>query len=69
MIDPDLAAKLDAIEAKAEQAFHAAESTRKYLVWTGIITIVLFVVPLIGLLLAVPQFIGSYTSSFESLGL
>lgn len=69
MIDPDLAAKLDAIEAKAEQAFRAAESARKYLVWTGIITTVLFVVPLVGLLLAVPQFIGSYTSSFESLGL
>ena len=62
MIDPELLAKLDAIDAKAERAYRAAESARKYLFWTGVVTIILFVLPLIGLLFAVPQFIGSYTT-------
>jgi uncharacterized protein YqhQ len=68
MIDPELLAKLDAIEAKADQAYRAAEKVRKYLFWTGVVTIILFVLPLIGLAFVIPSFIGSYTSTLNSLG-
>lgn len=68
MIDPELAAKLEEISAKADKAYHAAESVRKYLFWTGVITVALIVLPLIGLAFAVPQLIGSY-SSLNALGL
>ena len=67
MIDPELLAKLNDIEAKVDKAFHAAESARKYLFWTGVITAVLFVLPLIGLLFAVPQFIDSYTTTLQGI--
>lgn len=68
MIDPELAAKLDEISAKAEKAYQAAETTRKYLFWTGVITAALFILPLIGLAFAIPQFINTYTSTLNGVG-
>ena len=69
MIEPELLAKLDAIEAKAEAAFEAADKARKYLFWTGVVTVVLFVVPLIGLVFALPSFLNYYqqVSNFTTL--
>ena len=69
MIDPELAAKLEEISAKADRAYHASESVRKYLFWTGVITVALFVLPLIGLVVALPQFISSYSTSLNGIGL
>ena len=69
MIDPELLAKLDEISAKAEKAYQAAESSRKYLFWTGVVTVALIVLPLIGLAFAIPQFISSYTSTLTGAGL
>ncbi len=69
MIDPELAARLDAIAAKADAAYKAAESARKYLFWTGVITVAFIVLPLIGLVFVIPQFLNSYTSSFTGAGL
>ena len=68
MIDPDLSARLDALEAKVDKAYHASETVRKYLFWTGVITVALIVLPLIGLAFAIPQFIGNYTSTLSGLG-
>ena len=69
MIDPELLAKLDEIGAKADRAYRAAETVRKYLFWTGIITVALIVLPLIGLAFAIPSFISSYTSTLSGTGL
>ncbi|MFA6414873.1 MAG: hypothetical protein WC217_01890 [Candidatus Paceibacterota bacterium] len=69
MIDPELAAKLDEIRSLAERAYQAAESTRKYLFWTGVITVALIVLPLIGLAFAIPAFISSYTTTLGGLGI
>jgi type II secretory pathway component PulF len=68
MIDPELAARLTEIQSLAEKAYHAAESTRKYLFWTSVVTVVLFVLPLIGLAFVAPQFLSSYTNSLSGLG-
>jgi len=69
MIDPELSAKLDEIRIIADKAYQAAESTRKYLFWTGVITVALIVLPLIGLVFAIPQFISSYTTTLNGIGL
>ena len=69
MIDPELAARLDEISAKADKAYQAAESTRKYLFWTGVVTVALVVLPLIGLMFAVPSFISTYTTTLNTAGL
>ncbi len=55
-------------EAKIEQIYISVEKTRKYFQWTMIITIVLFVLPLIGLIFAIPAFLSSY-SQIQNLGL
>lgn len=67
MIDPELAAKLEEISAKTDRTYHAAESTRKYLFWTGVITAALVVLPAIGLVFVIPQFIDSYTTMLDGL--
>ena len=68
-MNPELEAKLEEIRALAEKAYRSAESTRKYLFWTGVVTIALIVLPLIGLALVVPQFLSSYSTSLTGLGL
>lgn len=68
MIDPELLAKLDEIGAKADRAYQAAETVRKYLFWTGVITVALIVLPLIGLMFAIPSFVNTYTSTLNSVG-
>lgn len=69
MIDPELLAKLDQIEEKAEKAYQASEKVRTYLFWTGVITAALIVLPLIGLAFAIPSFINSYTTTLNTVGL
>lgn len=44
-----------------EQIFASVEKTRKYFLWTMIATIVLFIVPLIIFLFALPSFLGNLT--------
>ena len=68
MIEPELAARLDALEKKVDAAYHAAETVRKYLFWTGVVTVALIVLPLIGLAFAIPAFISNYTSTLNGLG-
>lgn len=68
MIDPELLAKLDEIGAKADRAYVAAEKARKYLFWTGVVTVALIVIPAIGLAFAIPSFISSYTTTLNGLG-
>jgi hypothetical protein len=45
MIDPELLAKLEEINAKADKAYRVAEAVRKYLFWTGVITAALIIIP------------------------
>ncbi|MBU6214462.1 hypothetical protein KGM48_01275 [Patescibacteria group bacterium] len=63
MIDPELAAKLDEIGAKADRAYQAAEKVRKYLFWAGVISIALFVIPAVGLAFVIPKFIAAYSTT------
>ena len=67
MIDPELAAKLDEIGAKADAAFRAAEKVRTYLFWTGVVTVALIVLPAIGLVFVIPQFVDTYTTQLNAL--
>jgi hypothetical protein len=66
MIDPELLAKLNEIEEKVEKAYQSADKARKYLFWTGVVTIALFVLPLIGLVFAIPAFINNYVDPLNA---
>jgi polyferredoxin len=57
--------RLVRIEDRIEAVYKSAETTRKYIKWTGIITALLFILPLLGLLFVVPSFLGNYTKSIN----
>ncbi len=61
-MDPELQRRLDAQDKKLDEIYRAAERTRKYLLWTFVITVIFIVLPALGLLFAVPQFISTYSN-------
>ncbi|MEK7602247.1 MAG: hypothetical protein AAB472_02075 [Patescibacteria group bacterium] len=67
-MEPDLSQKLQDLTLKVEAVYASVEKTRKYFQWTLIITVVLFLLPLIGLLFVIPAFISSYSASLQGLG-
>jgi type II secretory pathway component PulF len=60
MEDQLLLQRLDALEKKIDATYHSAEKMRKYFLWTLILTVVAFVLPLFGLIFAIPQFLSYY---------
>jgi hypothetical protein len=67
-METEIIKKLEEQDNKINQIFISVEKTRKYFQWTMIITVALFVLPLIGLLFAIPSFLSQY-SQIQSLGL
>ncbi len=61
-MENEIKAKITELESKIDAIYVSVEKTRKYLFWTMVVTLVLFVLPLIGLLFIIPSFISSYTS-------
>jgi len=52
-------ARLQTLETKIDEMYVSVEKLRKYFLWTGIITVALIVLPLIGLLFALPSFFSA----------
>ena len=50
-----------------KQTYESAEKMRKYFLYTAIITVLMFVLPIIGLIIIIPMFLNSYLGSFEAL--
>jgi hypothetical protein len=61
--------KLLELEEKINKIYTSVEKTRKYFLWTGIITVAVIVLPLIGILFVAPSFIKDYTTNLQGLGL
>lgn len=59
--------KIIALEEKIDKIYDSVEKTRKYFKWTMIITVALFVLPLIGLVFAVPSFMSSYVGNIQNI--
>jgi hypothetical protein len=51
--------KLAELEGKVDATFQSSEKMRKYFVWTGIITVLAIVIPLLLLPLFVPAFLAT----------
>jgi hypothetical protein len=51
--------KLAELTGKVDQAYVSIEKTRKYMLWTGIITVAVIVIPLLILPLFLPGFLAS----------
>ncbi len=50
-----------------KQTYESVEKTRKYFLYTAIATVLMFILPLIGLVIIIPMFLNSYLGSFEGL--
>ena len=51
-------------DAKLDAIYRSVERTRAYFRWTLIITVIVIILPLIGLVFVIPQFLAIYGSGF-----
>jgi hypothetical protein len=64
-MDEETRKKLEEQEELLKKVYLSVEKTRKYFMWMLISSLVVFVLPLLGLLVAIPRFISTYTSILE----
>ncbi|OHA84054.1 MAG: hypothetical protein A2937_02570 [Candidatus Yonathbacteria bacterium RIFCSPLOWO2_01_FULL_47_33b] len=63
-MEQEILNRLAAQEELLQKVYVSSEKTRKYFMWTLISSIVLFVVPLIGLLFAIPAMLSSLGTAY-----
>jgi len=63
----ELKQKLETQEKMLLDIYVSVEKTRKYFMWTLIITIIMFVLPLIGMLFVLPPLLNSINSMYSGL--
>lgn len=56
--------KLAEQEKKIDVIYVSVEKTRKYFLWTMILSLALFLLPLIGLMFAIPLFLNTLSSAY-----
>lgn len=67
-MNPELQNMQKALEdqqKKIDAIYVSVEKMRSYFKWTLIITIALFVLPLIGLVFAIPSFLSTYSTALN----
>ncbi|KKQ38770.1 hypothetical protein A2907_00975 [Candidatus Azambacteria bacterium RIFCSPLOWO2_01_FULL_37_9] len=58
-MDQDIMQKFEEQARRLEEIHRSVEKTRKYFLWTLIISVVVIILPLIGLMFMIPQFLGT----------
>lgn len=66
-MDEELKSKLQQLEQKIDATYASAEKTRKYFLWTMIGSLVAFVLPLIGMIFAVPFLLNTLMGQYQGL--
>ncbi|MDB5245152.1 MAG: seg [Parcubacteria group bacterium] len=66
-MEPDIIARLNTLEDKIDAVYKSVEKTRKYFLTSAIITVVMVVLPIVGLIFVIPSFLSSYTTNLDSL--
>ena len=61
-MEQEILRKLEEIEKKLEENAKMVRQMRRYFFWTLIISVGVIVLPLIGLLFLIPQFINTYSN-------
>ncbi len=59
--------KIEELEKKIDKLQRSIDKLRKVFLWTLILSIALIILPLIGLLFVIPQFLSSYNNVFQIL--
>lgn len=63
-MEQEISNRLQAQEELLQKVYISVEKTRKYFMWTLIITLVLFFLPLLGLMFVLPNFISTMTQGY-----
>lgn len=66
-MNEDLIKKIDEQQEKIDKIYRSVEKTRKYFQWTLIITIVVFVLPLVVMLFVMPSIVSTYSGMLNGL--
>ena len=61
-MEQDIQKKLEEQDAKLDAIFASVEKTRKYFLIITWVTIIMIVIPAIGLIFAIPAFLDTYTN-------
>lgn len=67
-MDQEMQTKIAEMERKIDEIYVSVEKTRKYFLWTMIITVAVVVLPLIALMFVIPSFLSNYTDTINTLG-
>jgi type IV secretory pathway component VirB8 len=59
--------RIEILEQKIDAIYTSVEKTRKIILWTAIVSIALFVLPLIGIAFALPSFMNNYVGNINAL--
>jgi len=61
-MEEEILKKFEEQGQKLEEIWNSVEKTRKYFFWTMVITILAIVLPMIGLVFAIPKFLSAYSN-------
>ena len=64
-MDEEIQKQIAALDGKLDDIYRSVEKTRKYFLWTLAATVIAFILPLIGLMVAIPQFLSLYGSAMN----
>ncbi|HVS79495.1 MAG TPA: hypothetical protein VHF05_00795 [Candidatus Paceibacterota bacterium] len=67
-MDEEISKKIDVLESRIIEMNATVDKLRKYFLWTLIITVALFVLPLLAMGFVIPFFMNTYVSSLQGLG-
>lgn len=68
-MEQDILNKLAQQEAKIDKLYKSVEQMRRYFLWTLIISLLVIVLPLIGLIFVIPKFLSVLTGDYSQFGL
>lgn len=68
-MDPELQKKIEEQGVKIDAIYKSVEKTRRYFLIMTWITVIVIVLPLIGLVFVLPSFFNNYISTLGGLGL
>ena len=67
-MQPDIQKQIEELDRKLDEIYVSVEKARKYFFWSMVVTLVVFVLPLIALIFIIPSFLNDYMSTIQTLG-
>ena len=68
-MEEEIIKKLEAQDIKIEAIYKSVEKTRKYFLTIIWVTVIAVILPIIGLVFAIPAFLNNYVGTLNSLGI